>query len=275
MASGGAPTVEPLTKSTREGVVYQRLPDVEAQIRASIGLRRAELVARAAIMDSASQEYLKEECLVHLVRAACLKDDVDGFNTAMGLLLRRCTRWIERGFRALGVAPQDVPDALGELVKRMTIAIVAPDDRGDGYQVCFWKILKRELLKIHDRYDRQRLKEKHQKSLSDSIGSEFEGEDGVVLEDIIPSYEDVAGSVERRMLIAEALDAIRDPRHREAFVLYHLEDWQIEAKDLAETSICKRFGVTSRTVNNWLRAAESDLLAWRAASAGDTGEPRQ
>lgn len=267
MASDGEPVVlEPLIGTNRAGVPYRRLPAVEFQIRSALPLGKTDLVARAKISDKSSQGFLKEECLVYLVRAAYLRGDADGFNTATELLLRRFVRWAGSGFRNLGVAPDDIEDQASELGRVAITEITSTDGRGDFYQVRFWVALKRDLLNVHDHYERQIGRERHYVSLTEPAGGDAETDDGgAVFEEIIGSGEDVGSDVERRLLIAEALAAIHDPRHRQAFVLHHLDDWQIEAKDATDPSISRLFDVTPRTVQNWLRTAESDLAAWRAA----------
>ena len=74
----------------------------------------------------------------------------------------------------------------------------------------------------------------------------------------------VARSVEARIDMAKALATIHDPRHRQAWIMYY-NGWQIDAKDPAEPTISKRFGVTDRTVRLWLRQAQAELKAWYEA----------
>lgn len=85
--------LELLTGTNLAGVTYNRSTAVESQIRATLSLGRAELVARGMISDKSSRAFLKEECLVYLVRAAYLRNDADEFNTATELLLRRFMLW--------------------------------------------------------------------------------------------------------------------------------------------------------------------------------------
>lgn len=254
---------EPLTRVTRAGVRYRRPAAVEAQLAEVLALRMPALIARAQITDRASPAYLKDECLVYLVRAAGLGDDADRFNTLTSLLLRRCTPAIRQALAGLGVAPDDLADVTGELIEAMLTAILAPDGRGDFYQVRFRKALKYQLLNVYERYARRRRRADRQDSLSTPVGGGTDGDDLALLEEFIGSREELAEDVERRMLIREALSAIVNPRHREAFVLHYLEDWQIEALDPSTPCISRHFGVTPKTVYNWLQAAHADLAAWR------------
>jgi hypothetical protein len=269
MASAGERTeLDPLVQRNEAGQLYLRSAAVESQIRTALLLSRTELIARSRISERDSPQFLQEECLVYLVRNAYLRNDVDGLNTATEALLRRCMRGIGASFFSLGVAPQDIDDLAADLIQMLITDITSADGRGDFYQVRFRPALRGDLLNVFDRYVRRIRHEQHHVSLSDPAHGDSEAgdhEDGTALQEIISARERVADDVEGRLLIAEALEAIRDQKHREAFVLYHLEGWQVEAKDPADPSISGRFRVTPRTVRTWLRTAESDVAAWYAA----------
>lgn len=254
------PAVRPLTLVRRGGEPYRRDTGVEAQIARSIGLSAAVLRTRANIDDKSSSEYLQEECLVHLLRAAARRDDKIAADAAADLLLRRCQSWVTRRFRRLGVATADIDDLYDEVVTNVMSAILGEGDRGDFYEVRFWTALKRQLLKVFDAYRRRRRREGGQESLSAPIATGGDGgEDGACLEDTLPSKSNVLEDLASREEIVQALSRIKDPRHRKAYVLHHYEGWQIESQTDWEPSLSALFNVTPRTVCNWLRAAEADL----------------
>jgi hypothetical protein len=60
--------IEPLRKRRKNGDVYKRLPEIEAEMVEIRALTREEISSRCAIQDPESAGYLPSECLLHLVR---------------------------------------------------------------------------------------------------------------------------------------------------------------------------------------------------------------
>lgn len=82
--------VRPLTKRDSEGVLYIRPVAVEAQVDATLAEDLATLRTRLAVADNASPDYVKSECLVHLIREAVRQGDQGRTNAVLTILLRRC-----------------------------------------------------------------------------------------------------------------------------------------------------------------------------------------
>ena len=191
------------------------------------------------------------------------------------LLLKRITRSIERKLRALGVADDDVPDVHQEVVSAMLISILEPP-AGEYYQVRFRSALHRQLLKSYDQYARRRRRARREQSLDAPLqNGDRENEDGATtIGELFESTEDVAADIEqqmfdaeRRLLVAEALEAIGNTNHRKAFVLHYYHGWQIESADPSVPTLSQLFDRTPRMVRNWLRTAESQVAEWRVANS--------
>jgi len=258
--------LEPLTRRNRAGELYTRLPAVETQIRAALGLDPAALYARARISDRTGVDYLQEECLAYLVRDAFRRGEHERFSTLTSILLRRCVPWLRAGLFELGVQEQDLDELSQKLVSKMITDLTSDDGRGDFFQVRFWVPLKKERWSLADQYKGAVRRARRHVSLSDPVGDKGDADDGsaIVRADVIPSRDDVARSAEARIDMAKALASIHDPRHRQAWVMYN-NGWQIDAKDPAEPTISKRFGVTEKTVRLWLRQAQAELKSWYEA----------
>jgi hypothetical protein len=259
--------LEPLTRRNKAGELYRRLEVVEIQIHAALGLDPVALYARAKISDRTAADYLENECLAYLVRDAFLRGDHERFSTLASILLRRCVPWLRAALVQLGVQEERDLDQLSyKLVSGMITDLTSDDGRGDFFQVRFGAALKKDLWNLAEHYKRSVRRARRHVSLSDPVGTEGEGDDesAIVRTDVIPSREDVGGSIEARIDMAKALASIHDPRHRQAWIMYN-DGWQIAAKDPAEPTISKKFGVTDRTVRLWLRQAEAELKAWYEA----------
>jgi len=260
--------IEPLSHTTKSGQRYHRMPEVEAQIASVLHLPPNEIVARARISDSAHPEFLKEECLVYFVRTCHKAADSETVDALIHVLLRRCAPWISGRLRALGLNQEDAVVAYQEIVADMVDAVIdSKSDRGEFFQVRFRRALMYWLLNFYDKWARLNKRDQQHDRVTDSVGRVDRSDKGLdsseQLGEYIGSGEDLAMDTERRLLIQDALFAIRDERHREAFVLHHYEDWPLEAKDPHEMCLSRRYGVNVRTVHNWLQTAEADLVAWR------------
>ena len=77
-----------------DGDVYRRLEEVDMQIQMALGLDHGELRRRSKIMDKVSPDFLKEECLVYLIRHYHRAGDRDCVNDLSKSLLSRCATWI-------------------------------------------------------------------------------------------------------------------------------------------------------------------------------------
>jgi hypothetical protein len=60
--------IEPLTHRGRDGKVYTRTREVKSQIREALSLDRTILCERVAIERYTTPGFIKEECLVYLIR---------------------------------------------------------------------------------------------------------------------------------------------------------------------------------------------------------------
>ena len=266
MALGGKHALaKPLTRSTKAGKPYVRPQEVEVQLNQLLGESPAEQLARAKCTDKGSSRFVKDECLVYLVREAWFADDVAVYSELSQQLIRRCTRTIQRCLRLLGVAAEDLEDVFGDVITQMMTEILDDGGGGDFYQARFRRGLRFLTLKVHARYERQHERLLTENRLSAPRDEEGDGEQDGSLEDRMRQPGDVAEDAIHLLEIREALAAIRDPRHRKAFVLHYYDDWPIETQDPRMASVSVHFQVTPRTVNNWLRAAERDLAEWRAA----------
>lgn len=266
MALGGKNSLaKPLTRSTKAGKPYARPPEVESQLNQLLGESAAEQLARAKCIEKGSPRFLRDECLVYLIREAWLADDSALYSELSQQLIRRCTPRIQRTLRLLGVAGDDLHDVHGDIITEMMSAILDDEGAGEFYQAKFRRALRFMMLKVHARYERHHERLMTENRLHACRSDEDEDEEGNPLEERVRQPGDVAEDAASLLEIREALAAIRDSRHRQAFVLQHYDDWPIETQDPLAPSVSGHFKVTPRTVNNWLRAAERDLAEWRAA----------
>jgi hypothetical protein len=250
-----------LTHRNREGIPYRREDAVERQIDAALALTPTALTQRARLRDPDAPDYLREECLVYLLRAFALRGETAIVDTLSEALLERCTRYVSVKLSALG--PEGREEAYGEVVARLFDLILdLESDRGDFLQVRFWVALEKLVVAAFGRQAREIAQARRQVPLSALPGAESGDEEertvAARLEDITaPSLPP-----DHALLYREALATLEEPV-RTAFVLRHYEGWPIEDRDPGVLTISRYFDKTPRTIRNWMNAAEQALAAWR------------
>lgn len=240
--SGEKVTIRPLTKRTAKGDLYKRRPEVEEQLRETVGLDPGILAERVAIPNSDSDRYLYDETLVYLIREACAREDqqtmsliYDELAVRVEALLKKLQGKIDEGSR------EDFCQTVH--VRIMEKMFDRRTDAADFAEVMFGKFvtsegstLIRSFYKDRDRGHRE-----------DPIESPDEHGHGLQVESALLSPEDEA-------VLANALNLL-PPDVAAAFRIYFIEGFQIESKDPAEPTVAKCFDVSGRTIRNWFRDA--------------------
>jgi DNA-directed RNA polymerase specialized sigma24 family protein len=239
--------------------VYKREPEVERQIQEALSLPPSQLAGRAAARED-EPGYLNAEALAYLIRHFRREGDERAVNDLSGALVRRCESYVARKLYHVGTALLE--ECRDQVVLRLFERLLDfESDRGDFLQVRFWAFLNRLVADVVSAY--AGLRDQIASSVSPAWVhggelSEGEREEGV---GYVP--EPVSGDkVDTALLVQEALAMLEEP-HRMVFVLRHYQGWPVESKHPGEPTISGYFGVTSRTVRNWLTTAEKRLAEWR------------
>ncbi len=257
-------TLRPLTKRNGAGDPYTRDEAVETQIRLALLIAPAARLDRARIQDRRAPEYLQEEALVYLIQDAFASDQGWLFEDLWTVLLHRCGSVLYGKFRALGT--EDAKDAYADAIEQLLLAIIDLEhDRGSFYQVKFWDGLTKLAVSVFRRHWKASRRIDPMSSLLGDDSGPDEGDDEEPAED-----RNILGhtrylSPPDHVLIVDALAHI-PPHCRDAFVLRHYHNWQIESKDSAEPTISEALDKTPRTIRNWLKTAEEAVAAWRGAT---------
>jgi len=237
--------VRPLTKRTLDGQLYERPASVQHEIATVLGLGSETLLASA--------ETLRDETLVYLIRERRRAQDWTVARGVSEVLMERCRRVL---LGTLASLPQNVrEEAIRRVLEQLFARIVAlDDDRGDFFQVRFGQALKRLRTSAFRQcvltIARDQLADAGDDEWPDSRNAPFDPrqwpDDNVAFTDAL-----------------NGLEAIRNERHRMAFALHAMQEMPIESEDPAEQTISRYFGVSARTIQNWLNHAEADLARWR------------
>lgn len=249
--------VEPLTRTTTVGEVLKRRPEVEKQIKEVLLFGLDDLRCSLKETDYSKPEYLKSECLAHLLRHHQKLGDENMVSEVARALNARLIRTIEGHISF--VSPNRKDECRDEIVTSIILPIIdLESDGGDYAQVSFGQWAKLRILDAVDRYfsiqDREDKTETLTRPEDDSDEEVETAEDEFRVGDLRPE--------EYNVFITRALNELSE-NERKVFLMVHTWGWDIESQDPTVPTISRHFGKTPRTINNWLRSAERKLAKWR------------
>lgn len=250
--------VEPLTRTTRAGKVLKRRPEVDEQIKEVLGLDPEELERRLSERDYRAVGFIRPEVIVYLIRRGLKMGDEDAINRLSTALIGQITRTIEGKVRVL--SPHLREDGHSEIVVHVFGGIInLATDTGDYAQVSFGDWLDKRAADIMRKW----WKFEKEGQVTDSLTRE---EDDDASEENDPADRDFRpgelAPEEYPVLIDAALSAL-DEHERLAFLLRHFWEWEIENADPRIPTISRRFGMTPKTIRNWLNSADKKIKIWR------------
>jgi RNA polymerase sigma factor (sigma-70 family) len=256
--------VRPLTRrNTDTGALYERLPEVEAQVRRALALEEEALIEAIQHSYDESSTHLKDEALCYLIRERLRAGHQESANAVTEVLLRRHAGTVRSRIGRGGVDERHREDCDREIVSQLLIELFDTDsDRSDFAQVRFGLYFERLSNGVISKFRKLQRRERQAESVISTQGDRTEEID---LLDTLADGR--ALSAEDRALTREALAHLPD-HLREVFILRHFTGWQTESNSPTEPSISRYLGVTARTVRNRLRDAEASLRRWREGKQG-------
>ena len=235
--------VEPLTRQD-----CNRLRATERQIADAASLTSNALLKRAQQQDKGALEFLSAEAIVYFIRRANRDGNTRNRDDLFRELFERCKPYFRGQFR--GFDEQEREDRQFQVMQTIVEDLLAKDDRSDYMQVRFWKYLDHKCIDVCRKATR----------FNDNMKRLAANYSGDATKRRILSLDEFA-------MISKALAKL-PPRLLEVFLLRHYFGLQIETncrnddgKD--ELTIAAHFGVTGRTVRNWLKEADHLLAGFR------------
>ena len=155
---------------------------------------------------------------------------------------------MERGLP--GAADVHREQCLEEIHTQMWIALQSDLPSAEFWEVKFWMCLKRRAMNCLEQARRVAFTEVHPTFTSDDSDRETS------ILDLLPdrSIEDVQARIEMQ----EALNLLPSDQ-RKALHLFYIEAW-------SQQQIASQFGVSDRTIRNWLNAAAKTLRGYYGIS---------
>lgn len=238
----------PLTKLTKTGTLYTRPAPVEANIDEASAQDLPTLSRRAQVTEPDSSDYLRSECLVHLIRDSIRRGDSAMQSTLLPILLGRC----EANLRAK--VPRSVANAdhlHDEVLSEFALILAkggSTEDEGElDYYECKFNHAFRTL-----RISVLRREQSNTDGVVPLLGNAGEPDDELARR-VVEALQSPATQADGLML-DELLDAL-PPEERKAVVLRFVMGHDIESTDKKQPTVAKICGVSGRTIGKRLERA--------------------
>jgi DNA-directed RNA polymerase specialized sigma24 family protein len=247
-------SIAPLTRPDpqRPGKVYERPDQVEKQVSEALALGAAELVRRSQVRNYNAPEYFQEESLVYLIRKYLGEDNQELVNALVTELIGRCAKRINSKIQTL-LDPVYIEDCFRDAVAALFEQILdLENDRGDFAQVRFWVFLDARVSNVLRGYMKRQSEDRQTDAL------DLEPDDADFNPSVNSALRTRGEGIIEQAEILEGLEVLEQPL-RNAYIMRHYGDWEIENKDPNAPTISKHFGVSPRTVRRWLATADEKL----------------
>lgn len=252
----------PLTKTTAQGIVYTRPPEVEAQIDEAALLCTAELKLRLDVKKPERDGFLRHETLVHLLRRGIATGSMATFNAILPVLLKRCEKTLEgKVFNSLPAADELREDILGAFAE-----LLASDGAGDvPDELDFFECRFNRAFRTFW-IDHANREVAHSERLT-AVETDEELDEALADEECLKDMSDSLhhDTPEARLRMQQLLKAIDTlpEKERDAVVLVHFMGFKEESKDPDEETAATKCKCTGRTIRNRLASAAVKLARFQ------------
>ncbi len=245
--------VEISLRNTKDEL-YQRLPQVESQIREALALDRQTLIQRANQKDYKADDYFQEECLVYLARKFIREGNYEQTEDITTALISRISKHVN-GIVSYPLEASYVEDCFREVISEVFSQILdVESSRADYAEVRFWNWLDRRIFNVLRKFIRTQRKN----NVTDSYDEPSENGKGYNFKEPPKYLRDKSITPEQKTCISEGLQFL-DERERQIYIMRYYWGIEIENQDSDVTTISKHFNVTPRAVRKWFEKAEKKL----------------
>ncbi len=250
--AGNSTAVKSLTKTAGEaGKPYLRRAEVERQIAEVLSFDDQRIFVMLENRQRDADGYLLDETIVYLLRER--KDDKFFAETLYTELNRRIWKLLRKFYTKINNAAnfEDFGQAVEMTIIRNIFNETAVGDYAQFYFGDFvvktatyaWYARLKNIKREEAMFETERSDSDEEETKTDEyrfVSAEISTEDKMILQ-------------------ARLAELPENVRH--AAILHYLDGWQIESKDAQAPTISKLFGVSSRTIRNWLGSAREILAA--------------
>jgi hypothetical protein len=245
----------PLTRFRKSGEPYARHEAVEDEIARGLGMPHTVWC----------DQSWRIETLVHLIRLRMHDNDPHVLGMLTYQFLEHVKPIVDRWSRGYGTADSEeiqiaVANELGVLLNE-----VPPSRTAEYLEIDAATIVKQATLRAIGS-DRPKARE-FQSADHDGDGQYTQTVDRLASEAPNPVEQLLAKAEEEVGGALRYLNAVTDPRHREAFILRHLYNWPLKDSPDGAPTLCERFKMSDRQIRNWINTAIEQMRAAHGAES--------
>jgi hypothetical protein len=231
-----------LTHRTKTGALYQRPAAVEEQIAAALetqdGLHWC--------LDAGAWGALRLETLVFLARHRGGAHDHVAFGYFLKLFLERAQKIVRRWSQGFSLADSEEIEA-AVVTRLVELLLERPPSRtAEFLEVDANAVIKQSTL-------REVAKRRH-RPRPHAFAQSRKGEDAFS-QIADPNAAALLGDAPRPVSVRQALKAIKDARHRKAFILHKLRGWPVQSANCGEPCLVGHFNMSKRQIHTWIAIA--------------------
>ena len=250
--------VRALKKRKKSGQPYTRPAAIEHSIAMVLRQGPVTWIARTAISDQRSDQYLAPEVVVHLIRHTLHMGDDATANRLLQKFAERVTRQLERCVKESSTFSANAvrDEALSRFLELFADDLREPEDGVlDFYEVRFNKALATLRAEVI-RFERLRTGKAESLSAPEPHDAGEEEREPVEPPDLSPEADVFAFAQNAELWrLIQALP----PDERGAVLWKYYDDLETESTDPAKETVASRAGVSGSEIRSRLRAAYASL----------------
>jgi hypothetical protein len=228
-----------LTKINQDGAMWVRPPAVESNIESALNQPLEVIRKRLQVVAPTEADYLKSECIVHLIRRAIEDDDEERLGVLHEALLRRI-EWTLRK-KSGGLDRDTAQQRIREVISEFNYVLAGGTSDLDLYEAIFNKMFR--FLYSPTLWPK----------------STFYSESLELLEQIEDPITSDHEAVDLAIDFAAAVKTFT-PEERKAYLYIEEMGYQAESKDASKVTAATLCGVSGRTIRTWQKQYKAKLV---------------
>ncbi|UPT61464.1 MAG: hypothetical protein M0D54_13645 [Hyphomonadaceae bacterium JAD_PAG50586_4] len=237
-----------LTHRTKTGAPYLRPAAVEEQI----GVILASQNPLSFCLDEHNWAEMRLETLVFLARWRARVQDCVAAGHFVRLILERAQKIVRRWSRGFSLADSEEIETV--VVLRLVELLLArpPSRTAEFLEIDAGAVIKQTTLReVAKRRDRPR---------PHDFAKSAEGQEALAqIADPNATSDAALTEAYAPISLRRALKAIKDRRHRQAFILHKLRGWPVQSEKSGQPSLVGRFNMSKRQIHTWISIAASQV----------------
>ncbi len=244
--------VRPLKRTKKKGEPYCRPPEIEEAVASALLLQNQAAIESSKEDDPKSPKFIHPECVVHLVREARRRDDLQTMSSLLGILFLRCDKKLNGRFPDGSVA--NASEIRDDVLSQLGEYFALDGQEGEKLQLDFFEVrFNKAFRALCTWVSRKTIRRAGRMTPLPSSDGSGDGSDDAKLSHISDNFA-VAPEGLSRARANEALGAMED-KDRRAFLLVHEFGAKIESKDSNEETAATIEGVSGREIRTRLARA--------------------